>query len=66
MTGNNLNLAIPVGTIYGLLRPNTAGKSTTIHMLIGRLRSTSGIIKIFGEIMPDQLKYGIQDIDYFP
>lgn len=38
----NLDLAIPKGTIYGFLGPNGCGKSTSIRMLTGLLSPTSG------------------------
>lgn len=46
---DNLDLSIPKGTIYGFLGPNGCGKSTSIRMLTGLLRPTSGDIRIFGE-----------------
>ena len=39
---NNLNVEIPKGKIFGILGPNGCGKSTTIRMLCGVLRPTSG------------------------
>ncbi len=44
-----LDLKIPRGTLYGLLGPNGAGKSTTIKLMTGRIKATSGEIKIFGK-----------------
>ncbi|BFL83210.1 hypothetical protein LFREDSHE_16600 [Shewanella baltica] len=38
----NLDLAIPKGTIYGFLGPNGCGKSTSIRMLTGLLSPTLG------------------------
>jgi ABC-2 type transport system ATP-binding protein len=48
----NLDLAIPKGTIYGFLGPNGCGKSTSIRMLTGLLRPTSGHIRVLGETLP--------------
>src|SRR5688500_15288697 len=45
---NNLDLDIPVGTVYGFLGPNGAGKTTTIRMLLGLVRPTSGSAQILG------------------
>ena len=39
---NDLSLAIAEGEIYGLLRSNGAGKSTTINILLGFLKPDSG------------------------
>ncbi|UJG39644.1 MAG: ABC transporter ATP-binding protein [Candidatus Heimdallarchaeum aukensis] len=44
----NLSMNIPKGYIYGLLGPNGAGKSTTIKTLTGRIRPTSGNVRVFG------------------
>ncbi len=44
----NLDLEIPVGTIYGLLGPNGSGKSTTMKLMLGLIRPTGGEVKIFG------------------
>jgi len=46
---NDLNLAIPPGTLYGFIGPNGAGKTTTIRMMAGLLEPTSGEILINGE-----------------
>ena len=39
---NNLNITIEKGMIYGILGPNGSGKTTTLGMLLGVLRQTSG------------------------
>ena len=44
----NLNLEIPVGTLFGYLGPNGAGKTTTIKMLAGLLKPSSGSVYING------------------
>lgn len=48
----NLDLAIPKGTIYGFLGPNGCGKSTSIRMLTGLLSPTSGEIRVLSETLP--------------
>lgn len=45
----DLSLRIPRGGVFGLLGPNGSGKTTTIGMLLGLIRPTSGIIRLFGE-----------------
>ncbi len=45
---NDLDLQVPVGSIYGLIGPNGAGKTTTLRMLAGLLDATSGDIRING------------------
>ena len=39
---SGVDLEIPRARIYGFLGPNGSGKSTTIRMLCGLLRPTSG------------------------
>jgi ABC-2 type transport system ATP-binding protein len=39
---DNLDLAIPSGSVCGFVGPNGAGKTTTIRMLLGLIRPTSG------------------------
>lgn len=45
----SLNIDIKQGEIFGLLGPNGSGKSTTIKMLLGLLKPSSGQIAVFGQ-----------------
>ncbi|MFO0858929.1 MAG: ABC transporter ATP-binding protein [Phycisphaerales bacterium] len=45
----NLSFEIHPREVFGLLGPNGSGKSTTIKMLLGLLRPTSGRIAVFGK-----------------
>jgi ABC-2 type transport system ATP-binding protein len=45
---DGLDLAVPVGVVYGLLGPNGAGKTTTIRMLATLLRPDAGTARVFG------------------
>ncbi len=45
----NLNLQIPAGAIFGFLGPNGSGKSTTVKLLTGLLRPTTGDAFISGD-----------------
>jgi ABC-2 type transport system ATP-binding protein len=45
---DDLTLAIPRGTTFGLIGPNGAGKSTLIRMLMGMLAPTSGTMRVLG------------------
>lgn len=47
-----LDLAIPRGSIYGFLGPNGSGKSSSIRMLTGLLKPTSGRAQVLGETLP--------------
>jgi len=45
---DGISFVIPPGTIFGFLGANGAGKSTTIRMLCGLLRPTSGRARVAG------------------
>ncbi len=61
---NNINLKIPVGSIYGFLGPNGSGKSTTIRMLCGLLTPTSGTVEVLGLQIPKQAEILKHQIGY--
>ncbi len=44
----DLSLEVEAGQIYGLIGPNGSGKSTTLKVLLGLLKPTSGAAAIFG------------------
>lgn len=46
---DRLDLRIGKGEIYGFLGPNGAGKTTTIRMLLGLIRPTRGMVRVFGQ-----------------
>lgn len=43
-----LDLAVPKGSTFGFLGRNGAGKSTTIRMLLGLVRPSSGVGRVLG------------------
>jgi ABC-2 type transport system ATP-binding protein len=43
-----IDLAVPIGSVFGFLGPNGAGKTTTIRMLVGLIRPTSGSAAVLG------------------
>ena len=45
---DQVSLSINTGEILGLLGANGAGKSTTMQMLLGLIKPTSGLIEVFG------------------
>jgi ABC-2 type transport system ATP-binding protein len=49
---DSLSLSIAGGGVFGLLGPNGSGKTTTMGMLLGLLRPTSGTIRLFGDPTP--------------
>ncbi|MBU1159407.1 MAG: ABC transporter ATP-binding protein [Candidatus Thermoplasmatota archaeon] len=61
---DDLDLTIGKGTLYGMIGPNGSGKTTTIKMLVGLLKPSSGTAEVLGERIP--LKGRISDIGYMP
>ena len=45
----NINFKINKGSIVGLLGPNGCGKTTTIGMMLGLIKPTSGTVFINGK-----------------
>ena len=45
----NINFEINKGSIIGLLGPNGCGKTTTIGMMLGLIKPTSGSVYINGK-----------------
>ena len=45
---DNVNLALPKGSIVGLLGPNGSGKTTLLKLAAGLLTPTSGSIELCG------------------
>lgn len=46
---NSLDLAVPAGSVYGLLGRNGSGKSTTLKMLLGFVKPDRGTASLLGE-----------------
>jgi ABC-2 type transport system ATP-binding protein len=46
---DDVSFDVPAGTILGVVGPSGSGKTTTIRMLTGTLRRTSGEIAVLGE-----------------
>lgn len=49
---NDLDLAVPRGSVFGFLGPNGSGKTTTIRMLLGLAAPTGGRMTVLGRPMP--------------
>jgi ABC-2 type transport system ATP-binding protein len=45
----DVSLAVPAGSILGLIGPSGSGKTTTVRMLTGTLRPTHGEARVLGE-----------------
>ena len=53
----NISFKINKGTIVGLLGPNGSGKSTTIGMMLGLIKPSSGSVIINGQNIEDYDRY---------
>lgn len=45
---HDLSLTVKAGEVYGLIGPNGSGKSTTMKVILGLLKPTTGSTSIFG------------------
>lgn len=45
---DSLNIAIPQGGVCGFLGPNGSGKTTTIRMMLGLLKPSTGSVEVLG------------------
>jgi ABC-2 type transport system ATP-binding protein len=61
---DSISFAVPRGSILGLLGANGAGKSTTIRMLCGLLRSSSGTASVAGYDINTQPELVKRNIGY--
>ena len=48
-----ISFSVQPGEIFGLLGPNGAGKTSTIEVLEGLARFTSGTVRVLGHAIPD-------------
>lgn len=70
---DGLNLSVREGEVHGFLGPNGSGKSTTIRVLLGLLRKTSGEALLLGEdpwgeavALHKNLAYVPGDVNFWP
>ena len=59
---DRLSLAVEKGDIFGFLGQNGAGKSTTIRMMLGLVRPTSGRVIVLGHDMSRQPRRALRRI----
>lgn len=61
-----MSLSIAEGEIFGFLGANGAGKSTTINMIAGLLRSNDGTIRILAKNMAKNRRFAKMNIGVVP
>ena len=54
---NNATFSVPLGTICGFVGPNGSGKTTTIRMLLGLIKPSSGTASIIGNSISHPERY---------
>ena len=57
MALSHANFEVPLGSIYGFVGPNGSGKTTTIRMLLGLIKPTTGSGHVLGESITQPEKY---------
>ena len=53
---DNLSLSVRQGEVFGLLGPNGSGKTTTIDLISGLARPTSGTVRVLGHDLRHDLR----------
>jgi len=61
-----VSLSVSEGALFGFLGPNGAGKTTTIRVMLGFLRPTTGVARIFGLDCWSDSKTIKRDVGYVP
>ncbi len=57
MALSHANFEVPMGSICGFVGPNGSGKTTTIRMLLGLIKPTTGSGHVLGESITEPEKY---------
>jgi ABC-2 type transport system ATP-binding protein len=60
----SLNMQVPRGTIFGFVGPSGCGKTTTVRLLTGIYKPTSGTLSVLGKNPGDFLKSDREKIGY--
>src|SRR5271170_2188072 len=63
---NDISLTIPCGQFFAMLGPNAAGKTTTLKILAGLMKPTSGCTRVCGFDMQTQPLEARRKIAYVP
>ena len=63
---DGVDLTVPEGSFFGLLRPNGAGKTTFINVLVGLVRKTGGEARVFGHDVESEYRAARDSIGLAP
>jgi ABC-2 type transport system ATP-binding protein len=61
---DDLTFEVPAGQIFGFLGPNGSGKTTTIRMLLGLLKPSSGTAYVLGQDVSKTSHAVLQQVGY--
>src|SRR5512147_370706 len=61
---DGLNLQVRAGEMVGLVGPDGAGKTTSIRLMCGALKPTSGIVRVAGYEVPAQVEKAREQLGY--
>jgi len=62
----NVELSVPMGSIYGFLGPNGSGKTTTIRLFMGMMKPDHGHIRVLGMDVPRDMARILARVGYVP
>lgn len=66
---NDISLVVPKGEFFAVLGPNAAGKTTTIKMITGLIKPTSGSVRVAGhdvQVEPLEVRRRLAYVPDFP
>ncbi len=63
---DDLSLSVERGSIYGLIGPNAAGKTTVVRHCVGKLQPDTGSVNVLGHTLPDEAQLVLPDIGLMP
>ncbi len=58
----SVSLELRQGEVFALLGPNGSGKSTTLNMVLGLIRPTSGTIEVHGQPISKRPRAALRDV----
>jgi len=59
---DGIDLAVPMGSVFGFLGPNGSGKTTTIRVLLGLINASEGSWELLGQPMPERTREVLPEV----